>query len=79
MGLIPDKSKLVFPYHRLNQTFVWRSRFIEGYKIGPAYLEQPLDLSNYLLIRTRERLLLENKVQFPQTVLKGGKENRWTK
>lgn len=41
-------------------------------------MQQPLDLSNYLFIRTRERLLLENKVNAPQRVLKSGKPNKLT-
>ena len=32
-----------------------------------------MDLSNYLLIRMRERLLLESKVHSPQIVLAKGK------
>lgn len=30
------------------------------------------------MIRTKERLLLENKVYAPQNVLNGGKPNKWT-
>lgn len=37
-----------------------------------------MDLSNYLFIRTRESLLLENKVKAPQRVNKSGKENKLT-
>jgi len=35
-------------------------------------------LSNYLFIRTRERLLLENKVNAPQRVMKSGKPSKLT-
>jgi hypothetical protein len=37
-----------------------------------------MDLSNYLFIRTRERLLFENKVKAPQRVNKSGKVNAIT-
>jgi hypothetical protein len=37
-----------------------------------------MDLSNYVFIRTRERLLLENKVRAPQQVNKTGKTNKLT-
>lgn len=42
--------------------FVWRNKMTDGYKIGLSYKDIPLDLSNYLLIRTREYLLLQNKL-----------------
>ena len=38
-----------------------------------------MDLSNYLLMRTRERLLLENKVLAPAGVMKSGKHNTISK
>jgi hypothetical protein len=37
-----------------------------------------MDLSNYLLIRVRERMLLENKVSSPSLVMKSGKHNYFT-
>jgi len=37
-----------------------------------------MDLSNFLFVRTRERLLLENKVNAPQRVMKNGKNNKLT-
>ena len=45
-----------------NGLYVWRNNYMDGYKIGTSYLQQPGDLANYLLVRTRERMLLENKV-----------------
>jgi hypothetical protein len=42
--------------------FVWRNKMTDGYKICPSFKDIPLDLSNYLLIRTREHLLLTNKI-----------------
>lgn len=55
---------------------MWRNHYTEGYKIGQAYTQQPMDLSNYLFIRTRENMLLQNKVNAPQRVLKSGKTSR---
>lgn len=78
--VIPQKgARLVNPYHHPNTSFIWRNHFTEGYNIGQAYLQQPMDLSNYVFIRTRERLLLENKVNTPQKVLRSGKANYFTK
>lgn len=52
---------------------MWRNSIEEGYKIGDAYRSQPVDFSNYLFLRTRERLLLSNRVDAPHLVLKSGK------
>jgi hypothetical protein len=36
---------------------------LDGYKISEdCFEDKPLDLSNYLLLRTREQLLLQNRV-----------------
>ena len=66
------------PYQHPSTTFVWRNHLTWGYKIGQAYTSQPLDLSNYLLIRTRERLLFENKVHAPNRVMRSGKASKLT-
>ena len=50
----------------------------QNYRVGQAFTQQPMDLSNYLFIRTRERLLFENKVKAPQRVNKSGKVNALT-
>jgi hypothetical protein len=42
--------------------FVWRGAMTDSYKIADSYQDIPLDLTNYLIIRTREYLLLKNKV-----------------
>ena len=34
--------------------YVWRNNLGEGYKVSESYKDQPMDLSNYLLQRTRE-------------------------
>jgi hypothetical protein len=46
---------------------------LEGYKIGDGYTQQPMDLSNYLLVRTRERFLLNTRVALPHLALTSGK------
>jgi len=70
-------AKVVAPSYLPDRTFIWRSTVMDGYKVGDAYKDQPMDLSNFLLIRTRERLLFENKVNSPSTVMKSGKRS-WT-
>lgn len=79
-GIVPfsSGSKMVFPYRNPDQTFVWRNQYTEGYKIGLSYTDEPLDLTNYLFIRTRERFLLSNKVKAPHLVLQSGKPSRLT-
>ena len=77
--VLPDiGSRAVAPMTQLDKTFIWRNKMLDGYKIGYSFTEQPLDLSNFLLIRTRERLLLENKVNAPRLVLKNWGANPWT-
>ena len=44
------------------KTYVWRNKEADSYKIAAGYQDVPLELSNYLLVRTREHLLLQNKV-----------------
>jgi hypothetical protein len=56
---------MVPTYHNPDKVYVWRNHVTDGYKIGRDYEDSPMDLSNYLLIRTRERLLLENKISQP--------------
>ncbi len=50
--------------------FVWRNTVPAGYKISNTFSESPMDLSNYMLLKTREYMLLTNKVHHPDRVLK---------
>lgn len=43
---------------RSGKKFVWRNKMTDGYKISNSYRDMPLDLSHYMLLRTRENLLL---------------------
>jgi hypothetical protein len=64
--LLPElRSKVIVPARKPETTYVWRNKVLDGYKIGNYYEDSPMDLSNYLLIRTRERILLENKIASP--------------
>ena len=45
------------------QKFVWRDKEDDAYKITEAYRDDPLELSHYLLVKTREYLLLQNKLE----------------
>ena len=45
------------------QKYVWRDKEDDAYKITEAYKDDPLELSHFLLIRTREYLLLQNKLE----------------
>ena len=62
---IPDrKAKAILPAAGIEGkgNFVWRHCMTDGYKIGQSYKDVPLELSHFLLIRTREHLLLQNKL-----------------
>ncbi len=52
---------------------MWRNNVQDGYKIDNGYTTRPVDFSNYLLLRTRERFLLSNRVDAPHLVLQSGK------
>ena len=43
--------------------FVWRNQGDDNYKITEAFEDNPLELSHYLLVRTREHIFLQNKVE----------------
>jgi hypothetical protein len=80
-GILPfpqSGSRALTAYASNGANLIWRNHVTQSYKIGQAYMHQPLDLSNFLFIRTRERLLLENKVNAPQRVMKNGKHNKLT-
>lgn len=72
------KTQLIAAYGNQAKTLVWRNHYTEAYKVGQAFTQQPMDLSNYLFVRTRERLLFENKVNAPSHVNKSGKVNKFT-
>ena len=57
-------SRLVKPQaSALASKYIWRNKALDGYKIADDGVEdKPLDLSNYLLLRTREQMLLQNRV-----------------
>ena len=75
-GLLPvftRGSVKEVPTYNAGRTVVWRNHVTDNYKVGDGFVQQPLDLSNFLFVRTRENLLLQNKVHNPQKVLKSGK------
>lgn len=67
------------PHSGIKATFVWRNQVNDGYKVSDNFKDEPMDLSNFLLVRTREYLLLQNKVFAPNNVMKTGKHNSLTK
>ncbi|CDW84360.1 UNKNOWN [Stylonychia lemnae] len=70
-------THIVAPFRSPNKLFVWRNTQLDGYKITDDFQDKPTDLSNYLFIRTRERLLLLNRVYAPHKVLSKGKNNSY--
>lgn len=62
--------------HRLDGTpinLVWRNMYQDEYKISEGFKDVPLELSYFLLTRTRERILFENRMQQDNQLLSG----RW--
>ena len=47
----------------LPKKYIWRNKGEDQYAIGQTFEDNPLELSNYLLVRTRERMFLHNKAQ----------------
>ena len=43
--------------------FIWRNKGGEDYHISENFADNPLELSHYLLIRTREHMFLQNKAE----------------
>ena len=42
--------------------FIWRNAYLDGYKIGEGFEDRPTELSNFLLVRTRSSILMQNRV-----------------
>ena len=63
---IPQRSSKVIAQNASSQQLVWRNHFTQSYKVAEGFSQLPMDLSNFLFIRTREILLLQNKVAAPQ-------------
>lgn len=75
-GLLPVVTRgsvKEVPTYNAGRTVVWRNHVTDNYKVVEGFAQQPLDLSNFLFVRTRENLLLQNKVHNPSKVLKSGK------
>lgn len=75
IALPSGRSRPVTAAQSAGRTLLWRNHFTQGYKVSEAYAQQPMDLSNLLFVRTREHLLLSNKVRAPKNVLSSGKAN----
>ena len=43
------------------------------YKVSDSFMDDPLELTNYLLVRSKETVVLHNKVNHPDRVLSRGK------
>jgi len=71
--IIPGNGMIVKPQmNALNTKYIWRNEACDAYKIAhECYADKPLDLTNYLLIRTREQLLLQNRVSGAITNTRG--------
>ena len=54
-----------------DKKYVWRNSVTDGYKINAGYMDTPMDLSNFLLLRTREAMLLQMRVNSPDRVESG--------
>lgn len=41
---------------------VWRNNYLDTFKITSGYADKPVELGNYLFIRTREREMMRNRI-----------------
>jgi hypothetical protein len=41
-----------------NKIFVWRNQALDAYKISHTFEDKPLDLTHFLIVRTRENLMI---------------------
>lgn len=62
---LPQRGSRVVTQATSGQQLIWRNHFTQQYKVGDGFQQQPLDLSTFLFVRTRENLLLQNKVSAP--------------
>ena len=78
-ALIPWQrgSKLVYPARNPAQTYVWRNSYTEGFKVGLAYTDQPLDMTNYLFIRTGYRRLFTPRCVLTATQRAQTSKRQW--
>ena len=75
---LPQRSSQVISQSNASQQLVWRNHFTQSYKVAEGFSQLPMDLSNFLFIRTRESLLLQNKIAAPQKVMRSGKASSLT-
>lgn len=46
-----------------NKKIVWRTSYPDTFKITVAYRDRPMELANFLLLRTREREMMKNRIE----------------
>lgn len=65
-GFIPlyTKSQLVSPMEvaAKGKKLVWRNQYDDTLKITSGYADKPVELGNFLFLRTRERNMLHNRI-----------------
>lgn len=74
-GILPfeeQTSKPVFPFQSPDKNFIWRNGVSDNYKVGIAFQQEPLDLSNFLFLRVRERHLLLSKLKATSETVSSG-------
>ena len=61
-GLIPDfrSPENTLPSTAADKTAVWRDCVLDQYSVSDAWRDKPVDLSNVLILKTRERQLLHS-------------------
>ena len=66
-GFLPfyTKKSMLQPVSVLAQDkkMVWRTSYFDTLKISPAYRDKPMELANFLFIRTREREMMMNRIE----------------
>ena len=64
MMIVPQRgNEITQKTFESGKKLIWRNKAADGYKIGLCYEDVPLDLSHYLLMRSREQMILQNKLE----------------
>ncbi len=74
-GIVPSRGTRVTVHNEYGtlKNLVWRNSHDEDHFLSPSFKDVPLELSYFLLNRTRERLILENRLQKDNSLLSGRK------
>jgi len=53
-----------------DKKMVWRTSYFDTLKISQAYRDKPMELANFLFLRTREREMMKNRIENTKQTVK---------